>query len=109
METKYFLPINSTSLAHYFGCACIKPGKYFNNKQEDIQDKFNEFLLITTHFGSQQTDCCLELVITKQETEDLIDIKNGWFLFEKPLPVTRIKKIYLQTGNAKNKPLQISI
>lgn len=105
MEKKYFLPINSTSLAHYFGSACIKPGKYFNNKPEDFQDKLNEFLLITTHFGIQQTDCCLELVITKQETEDLIDIKNGWFLFEKPLPVTRIKKIYFTNRERKEQTI----
>jgi hypothetical protein len=43
MEKKYFLPINSTSLAHYYGGACIKPGKYFENKPEDLQEKFNEF------------------------------------------------------------------
>lgn len=101
METKYYFPISSASLAHYFGCACIKPSKYFYNKQEDLQDRFNEFLLITTHFGTEQTDCCLELVITKQETEDLIDIKNGWFLFEKPLPITRVKKIYFSSKERK--------
>lgn len=105
MEKKYFLPISSTSLAHYFGCACIKPSKYFNNKPEDFQDKLYEFLLITTHFGNQQTDCCLELVITKQETEDLIDIKNGWFLFEKPLPVTRIKKIFFTNRERKEQTI----
>lgn len=64
MEKNYYLPINSTSLAHYFGCACIKPSKYFENKQEDLQDKFNDFLLVTTHFGTTQTDCCLELVLS---------------------------------------------
>ncbi|HRT81361.1 MAG TPA: hypothetical protein P5538_10515 [Bacteroidales bacterium] len=105
METKYFLPINSTSLAHYFGGACIKPGKYFENKPEDLQDKFNEFLLITTHFGTQQTDCCLELVFTKQETEDLIDLKSGWFLYEKPLPITRIKKIYFSEVERKEQTI----
>jgi len=106
METKYFLPINSTSLAHYFGCACIKPSKYFTNKPEDLQDKFNEFLLITTHFGTQQTDCCLEIVITKQEeTENLIDIKNGWFLFEKPLPISRIKKIFFISFDRKERTI----
>jgi len=105
MEPKYFLPISSMSLAHYFGCACIKPSKYFNNKQEDLQDKFNEFLLITTHFGTQQTDCCIELVITKQEAEDLIDVKNGWFLFEKPLPITRIKKIYFTNRERKEQTI----
>jgi hypothetical protein len=94
MEKNYYLPINSTSLAHYFSCACIKPSKYFDNKQEDLQDKFSDFLLVTTHFGTQQTDCCLELVLTKQETDDLIDIQNGFYLYEKPLPITRVRKIF---------------
>jgi hypothetical protein len=105
MEQKYYLPINSTSLAHYFGAACIKPGKYYNNKPEDLQDKFNEFLLITSHFGTQQTDCCIELVITKQETNELINIKNGWFLFEKPFPITRIKRIYFTNKERKEQTI----
>ena len=101
METKYYLPINSTSLAHYFGCACVIPAKYFKNKPEDIQDKLNEFLILTTNLGVQQADCCLELVFTKQESEDLIDINKGWFLYEKPLPITRIRKIYFTSKEAK--------
>jgi len=96
MEQKYYLPISSTSLAHYFGCACIKPSKFFDNKPEDLQDKFDEFLLITTYFGIRQTDCCLEIILTQQEIKDgrLIDVKNGFFLYDKPLPITRVKKIY---------------
>jgi hypothetical protein len=105
MEKKYYLPISSTSLAHYFGCACIKPSKYFDNKQEDLQDKFNDFLLVTTHFGTQQTDCCLELVFTKQETDDLIDIKDGFFLYEKPLPITRVRKIYFTSKERKEQTI----
>jgi hypothetical protein len=101
MEKKYYLPINSTSLVHYFGCACIKPSKYFDNKPKDLQDKFNDFLLITNHLGTQQTDCCLELVFTKQEVDDLIDIKYGFYLYEKPLPITRIKKIYFTSYEQK--------
>jgi hypothetical protein len=106
MEKKYYLPINSTSLAHYFSCACIKPSKYFDNKPEDLQDKFNDFLLITTHFGMQQTDCCLELVFTKQEVADhLIDRKNGFYLYEKPLPITRIRKIYFSSKERKEQTI----
>lgn len=93
-EKRYYLPVSSVSLAHYFGSACIKPGKYFQNKPEDLQDKFKDFLFVTTHRGIQQTDCCLELVFTLQEQKELIDITNGFFLFEKPLPVTRVKKIF---------------
>lgn len=105
MEIKYYLPIGSTSLAHYFGCACIKPSKYFNNKPEDLQDKFNDFLLVTTKFGTRQTDCCLELVFTKQEIDDLIDIKDGFYLYEKPLPITRIKKIYFTSKERKEQTI----
>ena len=57
--------------------------------------------MITTHFGTEQTDCCLELVFTKQEAKKLNDIKNGWFLYEKPLPITRIKKIYFTNKELK--------
>lgn len=94
MNTYYF-PINSSSLAHYFGGACIKAAKYFNNKPQDIQDRYKEFLLLTEKKGTNATDCCLELVLSKEEISDLIDAKNGWYLLDtKPLPITRIKKIY---------------
>lgn len=105
MEKKYYLPINSTSLAHYFGCACIKPSKYFNNKQEDLQDKFNDFLLVTTYLGTQQTDCCLELVFTEQEVGELIPLKNNFFLYEKPLPITRVRKIYFSSKERKEQTI----
>lgn len=105
MEKKYYLPIRSTSLAHYFSCACIKPSKYFENKQEDLQDKFNDYLLVTTHFGTKQTDCCLELVFTKQEADDLINIGRGFYLYEKPLPITRIRKIYFTSKERKEQTI----
>lgn len=91
----YWFPINSSSLAHYFGGACIKAAKYFKNKPQDIQDGYNEYLLLTDKKGTKETDCCLELVLTEDEISDLIDIKNDWYLLDtKPLPITRIKKIY---------------
>lgn len=91
----FFFPIKSPSLAHYFGTAIIKPAKYFSNKPFDIQDRFKDFLLLTTKLGTKETDCCLEIVLTDDEIKELIDVNGGWFLFDsKPLPITRIKKIY---------------
>lgn len=102
MNTYYF-PINSVSLAHYYGCACIKAAKYFNNKPQDIQDRYKAFLLLTNKIGTYEADCCLELVLTEDETKDLIDVKNGWFLFDaKPLPITRVKKIYFSDKEQSN-------
>lgn len=99
----YYFPIQSTSLAHYFATAIIKPAKYFDNKIADIQDRYNDCLLLTTKFGTTETDCCLELVLADDEINGLIDAKEGWFLFdEKPLPITRIKKIYFSDREIQN-------
>ena len=76
------------------GSACIKPGNYFTNKPKDLQDRYANYLLLTTHFGTIHTDCCLELVLTLQEAEELIDIHGGFFLYRRPLPISRIKGIY---------------
>ena len=99
METKYYLPISSKCLAHYFGYACIMPSRYFSNKPLDIQNNFDEYLLITTNFGTNETDCCLELVLTKNETDELKDIKNGFYLYQKPLPITRVKSVLFSDKN----------
>ena len=93
MKTYYF-PIQSTSLAHYFGSAIIKPAKYFNNKPYDLQDKHKDFLLLTNKLGTLETDCCLEIVFSDDEAKELINANEGWLLFEKPLPITRIRKIF---------------
>ena len=67
----YYLPISSTSLAHYFVSACVKPAKYFENKPQDIQDRFRNVLLLSSKLGTNDTDCCIELVLTKDEERTL--------------------------------------
>lgn len=99
METKYYLPISSKCLAHYFGNACVMPSRYFSNKPADIQNNFVEYLLLTTHLGTNETDCCLELVLTKNEIKELLDIKSGFYLYQKPLPISRIKSVLFSDKN----------
>jgi hypothetical protein len=99
METKYYLPINSKSLAHYFGSACIMPSRYFQNKPADIQNKFEDFLLLSTNNGTKETDCSLELVLTKIELAELIDIKKGFYLYQKPIPISRVKAVLFSDKN----------
>lgn len=104
MRTYYF-PIKSECLAHYFGCACLKPSKYFTNKPQDIQNSFENFLLITTSRGCVECNCCLEIVLTDEEEKELIPAGVTWFLFESSLPITRVKKIYFMEEQQKNKTL----
>lgn len=93
MDNKYFLPINSNCLAHYFGCCCIKPSRYFTNKPEDIQNRFDGFLLISSIVVKIETDCCLELILTRDESLELITLNQDFSLYPKPLPITRVKRI----------------
>jgi len=102
METKYYLPINSMSLAHYFGSGLIKPSKYFLNKPRDLQDRFEEFLFLTNHHGTKEADCCLELVLTTAEVSDLVVLKPGFFLYGKPLPISRIKSVIFSDKRQKD-------
>lgn len=87
------MPINTTSLAHYFAGACILPSSYYTNKPEDIQDMFKGLLLLTTHIGTKQTNCCMEIVLDEEEIKELIDVNNGFYLYEKPLPISRVKQV----------------
>lgn len=96
------MPINATSLAHYFGGACILPSCYYTNKPEDLQDRFNGLLLLSTHLGTKQTNCCLEIVLDEEERDDLIDVKNGWYLYEKPIPISRVKQILFTNKEQKD-------
>ena len=103
MKTFYF-PIQSTSLAHYFGAAIIKPAKYFTNKPHDIQDEYNEFLLFTTSVGTTETDCCLEIALADDEENGLINVNGGWFLYDvNPLPISRIVKILFSDPEKRDK------
>lgn len=104
--TRYYFPINSVTLADYLGCACIKPTKYFEKRQGDLQDKFPESLVLTTNFGSRETDCCLELCLTGNEKKRLQPIGKGWFLCETPLPITRIKKILFSSEEQRNQTIE---
>ena len=104
MRTYYF-PIKSECLAHYFGCACLKPSKYFTNKPQDIQNLFENFLLITTNRGCIECNCCLEIVLTNEEEAELISVGRTWYLFESSLPITRVKKIFFTEEQQKNKTL----
>ncbi len=92
----YYLPINSTSLAHYFVCACVKPAKYFENKPQDLQDRFRNALLLSSELGTNDTDCCIELVLTKDEESSLVPCGREFFLFPTPLPISRVKAIHFR-------------
>jgi len=90
----YFLPINSNSLAHYFGRAIILPGGYYSNKFSDIQNRSGNALLLSSKRWVKNSDCSLELVLTESEEATLIKISDHFSLLLSPLPISRIKSVY---------------
>lgn len=93
----YYYPISSTSLASIFGRACILPASLYKNRLSDIQSKFENFILLTDHFGCMDSDCCLQVALSSDEEKTLVDIKKGFYLYESALPVSRIKRIYFES------------
>lgn len=92
---KYYLPLESKNLAHYLVKACLCPVNYITNRNEDIQNLFPNYILLSNEKFVQDTNCSLEIILNRDE-EEVIKISDNFFLFEKPLPITRIKKVFFR-------------
>ncbi|MCP9762303.1 THO complex subunit 7 family protein [Lacihabitans soyangensis] len=93
MENSFFIPINSGSLAHYFSKAIILPAKYFTNKPDDIQNRFSDSLLLSESKWVKNSDCSIEVVLTDTEINDLSKVTEHFFLYNTPIPISRVKSV----------------
>lgn len=90
----FFIPINSNSLAHYFGRGLILPSKYFSNKLNDIQDRFKDSILLCKEKWVTNTDCSVEIILTDDEAETLVGLSENFFKYCSPIPISRVRCIY---------------
>ena len=95
-----FLPINSSNLGQYFSKGLISPTKYVEDRIDDVQRKYSEFLLLSDKIVSFDTDCCLEIVFASNE--ELRFLSDGFFIYDKPLPISRVKTIIFKTEEQKD-------
>ncbi len=93
MENSFYIPINSGSLAHYFSKAIILPAKYFTNKPDDIQNRFADSLLLSESKWVKNSDCSIEVVLTDTEIKDLSKVSEHLFLYNTPIPISRVKSV----------------
>jgi hypothetical protein len=105
----FFLHINSTNLAGYFSCACLKPAKYFKNRLDDTQNKCDAVLLLSTKRYSTEADCSLEVVLTKEEKESLkpINSREDIYFLNNAIPISRVLKIYFNSDETKDKIISL--
>ena len=94
---KYYYQIHQENLSSIYDCGLICPTKYDSQRtQADIQEKYRSYLLISDseilYNDESSKQMLLELHLTIDEHP--IQLSNdGLFLFDKPLPISRISKI----------------
>lgn len=100
MSNSFYIPIQSMNLAHYLGSGIIVPSIYIENKNTDIQDRFKNYLLLSSSKFTKETNCAIEIVLNNNE-EVPKKISEHFYLFDIPLPISRIKNIYFTNEEQK--------
>lgn len=104
---RYFFPLRSENLAGYISSAIIKPRNFFKNRQNmDIQERYPGFLFVSTkpYVLNDNADCSIELILTDKEIISLKAkrLNSDCFLYDRPLPITRIKSIQFKNREQSN-------
>ena len=94
---KHYIPINRNKLAYFLGMGVIVPSRYLPNAQKDIQDKFDGYILFSTYKFTSETDCCIEVVLSTEESPQVKPISNSFSVFDMPLPISRVIAIYFRS------------
>jgi len=104
MNATYYIPIKSANLAHYFGKGIICPANYISNRNDDIQSRFTNHLLLSTSKLTLETNCALEIVFNEKE-EFPKSISSNFYLYDMPLAISRVKSIIFNDDTQKNNTL----
>ena len=108
-EHNFFMHLNSINVPGYISCACLKPAKYFQNRIEDVQNKCDSALILSTKRYDSESDCSFEVVLTNQEKDSLLPIENckEIFIFSKAIPLSRLYKIYFKSDHIRDKIISL--
>lgn len=101
---KYLLQINRIKLQNYLQQGLIAPDIYLDEEREfDVQSKNPHFLLLSEGYIEKldEQTILIELILTQDEIERLICV-NEVFYFDMPLPITRIKKVFVQSNDIRD-------
>lgn len=110
ISKKYLLQIHRIKLQDYIKCGLIVSDKYLDgNKEKDTQTKNPNFLVVSDGYIKtlDEYQILLELIIADDEKEKLHNV-DGIYYFDFPLPITRIKKVYVQNQEIK-KHIEVQI
>jgi len=103
LDEKYLLQINRIKLKDYINCGLVLPDIYLGEEcEKDVQSKNKDFLVVTDGYLKEldEYQILLELILTDDEKENFHKSEDVYY-FDFPLPMTRIKKVYVQNVEIK--------
>lgn len=92
--TKFYIHIQSDTLAHYLVRGIFCPSRFLHNKNRDIQDQYESFLLLSDKQWNADSDCSIEIKLIEEDIAQLIQIQNHYFVLKNCLPISRLLKIH---------------
>lgn len=95
----FYIPINSGNLAHYFVKGCICPSIYIKNRNEDLQNIYSTFILLSNSKFTDKTDCSLEVILNSEEAPT--QILENFYILDSVLPISRVKGIFFNSEEQK--------
>lgn len=98
-----YMQINRQNLFQYFISGLILPTKYDKNRpQPDIQTTIKEYLHLSNGLLDElkSTDALIELSFNPTEKNELL-ISSSIALLSKPIPLSRIKRVYVNSTKDK--------
>jgi hypothetical protein len=103
---KYILPIEATTLAHYYSRACIAPISYLKRGHHDIVQSIypNALLLTENHYGVKGSNCYLVVNMREEEimSERMCKIADDFYLYLGALPISRVDEIAFSSEDQKS-------
>jgi predicted nucleic acid-binding Zn-ribbon protein len=102
MDTNiYYLSIQTVSLVDYFAQALILPARFYKNRPSDIQSRKDDYIVLSKNKFLNEANCSINLILTDEEVSNFLQKEESIFLYEKPIPISRIQKIYFKNKEQK--------
>jgi len=102
------IQVDRSKFRDYISKGIITPDKFL---EDDIESNFKDFLLLSTGYINRldKEELLLEVILTTDEMERLKKLNSNVYILDKPLPITRIKTIYVSNKRVDTKDIQESL
>lgn len=108
IENKYYIQLHISNLYDCFSSCLIIPSSYIKERTyDDIQSKYlNNLVVAKGYIGIfDNTQCLLEISLKNNE----VKLGCDSFLFNKPIPISRIKNIIVYDENIKERIIKTAL